>query len=410
MLYQQISSILNSWITLIFCTLLLGIVTPSYGQLAGETAPDFTLDTLLQSPNNAPKKLSALKGNVVIIEFWATWCVPCRSAMKNLDSIAHNLKNRPVRFLAISKENLNVVERFTKSHEGALWIGIDKTGEAHKRYNVDEIPHTVVIDKQGKLVATVESEEISEEKILALLEDKKVQFKPMVYAEEFLLRESTAFQKLARPKAVLKLFDARGGNEETTGRLFIPSYSHNTLQAITILPQLVSEAYQIPTKFIKISSRNLIYDRYYLAIELPSNDKQLFRDTLKTLLKQQIEISIDTTLEKEKVWVLQRKNKIEDLQFSRATLADLKHTDSSFTATKQPLKTLTKFLADKLYSKVLDFTGLNAEYDINLTFDAKEPKSLGKSLLQYGLEIVESEQPINIYVVKEKQNTSVIKQ
>jgi len=393
------------------CSFIITFLATSMEAQQSKTlsAPNFTLAALFQAPNNAPSKLSDLRGNIVILDFWATWCAPCRTSMKHLNLLAQKFIEKPIRFLAISQESVSTVERFIKSNPNKLWIGIDATGEAHKSYGVEDIPHTVIIDKSGHIVAVTDSEEITEEKLNALLDGKEVWFEPEISAEEFMRKELALFEKLPLPKSIFKLFNGRGGNERT-GKLFTPQYEGSSLQAITILPLLVHEVYPVPKKYIKVISPNLLRDRYYLHIQLPANNKQALRDTLKNLLLQKIEISIDTTLEKEKVWLLQRKAKTEELKPSQAQNSDLKQTDSSFFALKQPITTLTTYLSNKYHYKILDESGLKDLYDLSMIFHSQQINDIGQALTKYGLEVIESEKPIDIYVVKEKNTPNTVKQ
>lgn len=119
----------------------------------GQPAPDFTLET----PEGTPFSLSSLKGKVVVIDFWASWCGPCRRENPHMVEMYNEVHNKGVEFLGVSldkdKENwLKAIEddQLTWNHVSDLkyW-----NSEAAKLYGVNSIPATVLIDQNGTIVA-----------------------------------------------------------------------------------------------------------------------------------------------------------------------------------------------------------------------------------------------------------------
>src|SRR5437764_5462158 len=75
--------------------------SPSSAELkAGSNAPELGVAKLLQAPEQTKADWDHLKGNVVVLEFWATWCAPCIAAMPHLNDLAEKFKDKPVRFIA----------------------------------------------------------------------------------------------------------------------------------------------------------------------------------------------------------------------------------------------------------------------------------------------------------------------
>src|SRR5262245_38056996 len=62
-------------------------------------APDLQLDSYFSAPPDAPRSLAGLRGKVVVLEFWATWCVPCVAAIPHLNELAEKLADQPVVFI-----------------------------------------------------------------------------------------------------------------------------------------------------------------------------------------------------------------------------------------------------------------------------------------------------------------------
>jgi thiol-disulfide isomerase/thioredoxin len=370
------------------------------GQLIGKTAPNFTFTKLLQTLPNKPDSISALNGNIIILEFWATWCAPCRVALKHLNVLAEKFTDKPIRFLAISREKQEVIENFLKSHPSKLWIGTDSNSEAYTKYKVVAIPHIVVIDKSGKVIAITREDGITEERLQALIEDKPVYFEPIPTAEEFIKMEANSLGAKILPYAVLKTCIAKNIilKSKNTG---------NNFTTVTNLISLCYEAYSLLGSFQfeiseKENNQDYIYQQKYFAdIRLPQNDKQAIRDTLKTMIERDL-LDIQTKMQKKNVWVLQRKNGTTPPSLSDALNPELLWERTNFKAVRQPVFSLAKYL-NTMYN-VIDETGLTGEYDLSFTWDITKKNSLEDGLASLGLEMVKAVREIKVYVIKLKAN------
>jgi len=115
-------------------------------QLEGKQAPDFTLESI----DGSNISLSELKGNTVVLDFWATWCGPCRRSLPELNQLYKDKAGENLKVFAINiKEDKEQVESFLKSAGLSLPVLLDKDGQVAKEFGVKGIPQTVVIDKQG---------------------------------------------------------------------------------------------------------------------------------------------------------------------------------------------------------------------------------------------------------------------
>jgi peroxiredoxin len=108
---------------------------------------DFTLKDL----NNKKWTLSELRGKIVLVNFWATWCPPCRAEMPNLDLIYTHYQNEGLVILSISDENPFTVNSFLQGTNYHPPVLIDPNGAVHKEFHVTGIPQTFVFDRDGKL-------------------------------------------------------------------------------------------------------------------------------------------------------------------------------------------------------------------------------------------------------------------
>ncbi len=132
--------------------------------------------TLLQAPSGAKMEAQSLRGKVVVLEFWATWCGPCIAAIPHLNALADKFKNEPVQFIAITTEDADTVKRFLAKREIRAWIALDGDKALNRAYGVGEIPHTVILDKDGKVAGTTQPTMDLERHIEDLLAGKKIGF------------------------------------------------------------------------------------------------------------------------------------------------------------------------------------------------------------------------------------------
>ena len=115
--------------------------------LVGKPAPDFSLPGL----DDKPVKLSSLKGSIVMLDFWATWCPPCIASMPDVEQLYKDQSGRGLKVLAIDQmEEKDVVKAFVEQKKISLPILLDVPGEVSRQYGAaDLIPESVIISKDG---------------------------------------------------------------------------------------------------------------------------------------------------------------------------------------------------------------------------------------------------------------------
>jgi thiol-disulfide isomerase/thioredoxin len=116
--------------------------------LVGKDAPDFTLNGM----DNKPVVLAEQKGSVVVLDFWATWCGPCRASLPGLNKIYKELREKGLKVYAVDlEESREKIQPVAAQLIPDLTVLLDEKSEVAKKFGVSGIPQTVVIGKDGKV-------------------------------------------------------------------------------------------------------------------------------------------------------------------------------------------------------------------------------------------------------------------
>jgi peroxiredoxin len=112
----------------------------------GAAAPDFTLPSL----GGKAVSLSSYKGKVVLLNFFATWCPPCRAEMPDLESSYKELKDKGLEIIAVDlQEDQNTVSGYVKSLGLSFTILLDRGADVFGQYHVTGLPTSYFIDRDG---------------------------------------------------------------------------------------------------------------------------------------------------------------------------------------------------------------------------------------------------------------------
>jgi thiol-disulfide isomerase/thioredoxin len=126
----------------IFC---FGIIVPGCSQSEGGAAPEISADAWL---NTEPIKIADLTGKLIVVEFWATWCPPCRASIPHLKKMNDEYKDKGLVLISLTQEPMDKVEGFAKK-AGMDWA-VGTGSKSGSDYGVQGIPHAFIV-KDGKI-------------------------------------------------------------------------------------------------------------------------------------------------------------------------------------------------------------------------------------------------------------------
>ena len=120
-------------------------------------APNFTLKSL------SGKEVSLLqkRGNYVLVNFWATWCGPCKVEMPSLETLHQRFKTKNFSLLAISNDmfGARIVEPFIKAHSLSFTVLLDQQLQVSNKFGVISLPTTFMIDPEGNIIGELRGAE-----------------------------------------------------------------------------------------------------------------------------------------------------------------------------------------------------------------------------------------------------------
>jgi peroxiredoxin len=115
----------------------------------GDASPKFSVQTL-DGKTISPE---SLKGKIVLLNFFATWCGPCVAEMPHLQALSEKYRDKPVVVVSVAREQgVDEVKKFVDEKKLTYTIAVDPKREAYKLFATKYIPRNYVLDREGKIV------------------------------------------------------------------------------------------------------------------------------------------------------------------------------------------------------------------------------------------------------------------
>jgi thiol-disulfide isomerase/thioredoxin len=111
-------------------------------------APDIMLTTDVGSP----LRLAELKGKVTLLDFWASWCIPCRASFPAIDALQKELRGKGFTVIAVNvDEDRRNAEQFLSTRPHTMTIAFDPKGQAAGAFKLKGMPSSIVVDRRGNI-------------------------------------------------------------------------------------------------------------------------------------------------------------------------------------------------------------------------------------------------------------------
>lgn len=129
-------------------TLVIVLAGTLNGAGLATTAPDVTLS----DGSGSTLRLSDLKGTVVLLDFWASWCIPCRTSFPAMDALQRELRDRGLAVVAVNlDEQRRQADAFLEGRPYSMRVAFDPKGQIAQAFDLRAMPSTVIIDRKGQV-------------------------------------------------------------------------------------------------------------------------------------------------------------------------------------------------------------------------------------------------------------------
>lgn len=330
----------------------------------------------------------ALRGKVVILEFWTTWCAGCLPAMEHLHGVAEKLAGRPVQVVAITDEGDRVVTWFLGRHPAPrLWIGLDADRATFDAFGVGPVPCTFIVGPTGRIVAITHPQNVTPEAVEAALAGKDLDlpvvepgYPPIPAGEE------------AGPRAVLR--QAPPGRGE-----FTQSFAQGWVSWTGRPSDLLESAFQVSPALIELETE-LPRGLFTADVRMPEGRESDLLPTVQRTILSSLNLTATWKEKEEEVLVLRTVPGPNELRPSQSRMGKVQGGAASIDATAFEISKLVDKLGDWTGLPVIDETGLEARYDYFLGWDPQKPETLDSGLAKLGLKTVREKRRVKVLVVR----------
>jgi uncharacterized protein (TIGR03435 family) len=363
----------------------------------GAPAPPLTLSQVLQAPSGTTATWEALKGNAVVLEFWATWCGGCRDQIPLLNRLEEQFRNKPVRFLSLTDEEPALVQRFLKDYPISGWIGLDSNEQTFKRYEIPGRPTTVLVDAAGLVRAIGHPLDLTGE-----IMENLVAGKPIVIS-----REAAPSAKLqALPEPFYQVMIRPAGPAQVTGNgpglLSGKAGKRWEIWGVSLL-RLVYEAYGVAEQRIDAPAWATPAGQPHYDVALAAPDLTATRrlELLRRGLEETFQLKVHKESRETDVYVLSRRPGMEPkLRPATSGASSSWGKTGDITAVSRTVPNIQSLAEQALGKTVVNETGLTGRFDFELKWDTAKPQSLIEAVRnQLGLELSSSRRPLEYLVV-----------
>jgi len=360
----------------------------------GDAAPPIGLERVLQAPPDAVATWDGLRGKVVVLEFWATWCGPCVAAVPHLNELAEKYQVRGVQFIAVTDEAADVVEPFLKKKPIHSWIGLDADRSMFTAYGVTGIPHTVIVGRDGTVLGVTWPAQLTAQ----VLDDALAGRKPDLPATPEGMgtvagidpaeasAEPPLYQVLIRPRAAGSTSMSRG-----PGKLTLDGYD---------LKRMCAVAWDVRPERVVLGDESSEHAYTAVVVAPPGHEEELL-PMLRRALESTFGVRVRRESRDTEGFVLGVCDSGVKLKETATSGSYSSAGNGTIEAVGMRLTDLAATLEGVVGKPVFDETGLAARYDIRLAWKDGDRESLERALReQSGLTLAPARRPTEVLVVE----------
>lgn len=385
----------------------------------GQPAPALTFTELLQAPAGAKTDWPSLRGKVVVLEFWATWCGGCIEEIPHLNDLQKSLASTPegarIQFIAVDDEDPAMVKKFLAKMPIGGWLVFDASKKTIDAYDAQVRPRTFVVDPQGNIAGVMAPQQLTGEQVIALADGKPVAFPKdeMTDARQQALKAADATKALAEadpagttaPKA---LFDISILPGDPDGKTTIAHRTGKDDDSYTFdmqnapLSLLFTYAAGIQSTRLTIHGDPKI--KYSLHVSAPGGEIKDLAPALQLAIVTAANMKLTRVTAEEDAYILQTTPKAASLlppaTSEQGSMCFYSAKAGKLVMMRSQLDSLAQQLETLLGTPVLNETGLAGDFDANFDLPKGDAEGARASLEKnLGLTLTKARRKIERFVL-----------
>jgi len=384
--------------------LLTLIANTALGQQKnGEPVTALQFKPILNSPVKSAD-ISQLKGKIVLIDFWATWCGSCIVAMPHLQQLQKQYPKQ-LQVITVTDETVKRTALFLKNRPSNLWFAVDSGNVIASMFPHQLIPHDILIGPDGKLIGATDPEHITTGLIDSLLKKQTVHLVEKVdnltnyedILKNYFHADDTVKNRLTIQPQI------KGAPGLSTVYLDNPSFYGRRITALNLSPLALYRLAYDGFPFSRIISqlpKNEKQPAYCLDIIVPQKDALL--PTLKKELMSRFEIQAKTELRDTTAYILKLTDaaKFKTIPVNTGAKRTYSARHGEIDQQNIGMADLASYLEDYATGRpVIDETGNKGKFDIKFSFQPEDKNSLIKVLADMGLTLEKQQRKVEMMVL-----------
>jgi len=144
----------------------------------GDQPPPLDLEHVVSAPEGVEAdalRWEELEGRVVVLEFWATWCGPCRAAIPHMNELADAFAEKPLLFISVTDETPETAKTFLEQRQMAGVVACDTDRSLHKAFEIRGIPTTIIVGPDGRVAARMHPNSLTEKTLERVLAGERIE-------------------------------------------------------------------------------------------------------------------------------------------------------------------------------------------------------------------------------------------